>query len=91
MRWNAHNKITISCTICDLKVCDNGNRRAATQLVTKYVVPKLMSNYGVFNGSDGRFVFVSEITLWDSMESKESEWDSIESKDSEICSADENS
>ena len=63
---------------------DNGNRKAATQSVTKYVVTKLMSNYGGFSGSDGPLAFVSEITFWDSMESKESDCDSIESKDSEI-------
>ena len=44
-----------------------------------------MSNYGVFSDSYGPLAFVSEITLWDSMESKDSEWDSIDSKESEIC------
>ena len=29
-----------------------------------------MSNYGGFSGSDGPLVFVSEMTFWDSMESK---------------------
>ena len=65
-------------------ICDNGNRRAATKSVTKYVVTKLMSNYGGFSGSDGTLAFVSEITFWDSMESKDSDWDSIESKYLEI-------
>ena len=43
-----------------------------------------MSKYGGFSGSDGPLAFVSEITFWDSMESKYSDWDSIESKDSDI-------
>ena len=59
---------------------DNGNRRATTQAVTKYVDTKLMSNYWGFSGSDGPLVFVSEITFWDSMESKDLDWYSIESK-----------
>ena len=50
-----------------------------------------MSNYGGFSGSDRPLAFVSEITFWDSMESKESEWDSIESKESEICRSGEDS
>ena len=72
-------------------ICDNGNRRAATQSVTKYVVTELMSNYRGFSGSNGPLAFVSEIMFWDSMESKDSDWDSIESKDSEICRAGEDS
>ena len=51
----------------------NGNRIATTQSVTKYVVTKLMSNYGGLIGSDGPLAFVSEVTFWDSMESKNSE------------------
>ena len=50
-----------------------------------------MSNYRGFSGSDGPLAFVSEITFWDSMESKDSDWDSIESKELDICRADEDS
>ena len=42
-----------------LVTTDNGNRIATTQSVTKYVVTKLMSNYGVFSGSGGPLAFVS--------------------------------
>ena len=50
-----------------------------------------MSNYGGFSGSDGPLVFMSEITFWDLMKSKDSEWDSIESKNLEILRAGEDS
>ena len=50
-----------------------------------------MSNYGGFSGSDGPLAFVSEITFWNSMESKDSEWDLIESKYSDIYRAVEDS
>ena len=69
----------------------NGNRRAATKSVAKYVVTKLMSNYMGFSGSDGPLVFVNEIAFWDLMESNDSDWDSIESKELEICRAGEDS
>ena len=77
--------------LINLVTTDNGNRRAAMQSVTKYVVTKLMSNYGGFSGSDGTLAFVSEITFWYSMESKESDWDSVESKAPEIHRAGEDS
>ena len=70
-------------------IYDNVNRIATTKSVRKYVVTKLMSSYGGSSGSDGTLLFVSEITFWDPMESKDSDWDSIESKDSEICRAGE--
>ena len=50
-----------------------------------------MTNYWVFSGSDEPFPFVSEITFWDYMESKDSDWDLIKSKDLEICRAGEES
>ena len=56
-----------------LVTTNNGNRIATTQSVTKYVVTKLMSNYGGFSGSGGPLAFVSEITFWESMESKDLE------------------
>ena len=74
-----------------LVTTDNGNRRAATQSVTKYVVIKLMSNYGGSSGSDGPLVFVSENRFWDSMESKDLDWESIDSTDLEILRASEDS
>ena len=70
---------------------DNGKRRAAKKSVTKYVVTKLISNYGGVIGSDGLLAFVSKMTFWDSMESKDSEWESIESKDLDICRSGEDS
>ena len=69
----------------------NGNRKSTTQSVTKYVVNKLMITYRSLSGSDGLLAFVSEITFWDSTESKDSDWYSTESKDSEICRAGEDS
>ena len=70
---------------------DYYNRRATTQSVKKYVVTKLMRNYWGFSGSDGPLAFESEITFWNSMESKDSDWDSIESKDLDILRAGEDS
>ena len=40
-----------------LVTTNNGNRIVTTKSVTKYVVTKLMSNYGGFSGSDGPFLF----------------------------------
>ena len=50
-----------------------------------------MSNSGGFSDSDRPLAFVSKITFWYSMESKDSEWDSIESKNLEILRAGEDS
>ena len=44
------------------------------QSVTKYVVTKLISNYGGFSDYDGPLAFVSEIAFWDSIESKDLEF-----------------
>ena len=65
-------------------IYDNVNRIATTKSVRKYVVTKLMSSYGGSSGSDGTLLFVSEITFWDSIQSKDSGWDSMESKELDI-------